>query len=661
MKMYLKKITSLTENRSYVLQLAPILLILIQVILIGCTKKDMEYMPDAFIKDWLICGPFPNCEDCSLIDYKHSSICKGFYTDYLAPLGGELAAVPEEGTIVKVKNKGIERKWYYYNSESDLIPLNDIMEPNDQVVAYAFCQVHSPETKKSILSVGSNDGLQVFMNGKKIHENHPLTGRWLQKDNDFIPVELKAGMNNLLLKIDEGGGDFGFVARFLNYDSTLAAIRENIDAYKTLSLVAFEDTLKASFGQPYKIAVLGPGSEVKIEIIHEKKGKLFEKLTAPGKEAAFDLTNIPDGFYLARASFPTPGDGMIISETRNFKGKLKRHEKVETLDKNLFPLTESGQSFFPIGTYGAPLRDYGLLKSSGYNFVVAAAKDLDSVYQAGLMAAVPVHGSKPNWFAEVRETIEKYKDHPAVLCWMLYDEPGYNRADLLDIYELYNIAHHADPIHPSYLVITNPAVYKTFGYCCDVLAVDTYPIAQGDITAVGGNIAKAISEIPDDLPVWHCGQLFAWPAQRRPTIREHRFMTYTAIIEGAKGLLWYTFDGFGQYLPEDDPSLWDYQIKLLTEIKTLAPVLLKGKMSRVIGLAEENKDIRYRYLDSPDGNYLLVANQSSTMAFTPLFKLRGAVSGKISVFGEGRSVDIVNHKFSDTFEPLDVHIYQIPR
>ena len=105
--------------------------------------------------------------------------------------------------------------------------------------------------KKSILSVGSNDGMQVFLNGMKIHEIHPRTGRWLQKDNDFIPVELKAGLNNLLLKIDEGGGDFGFVARFLNYDSTLAAVRSNLDAHKVLTLVAIEDTLTACFGNAF--------------------------------------------------------------------------------------------------------------------------------------------------------------------------------------------------------------------------------------------------------------------------------------------------------------------------------------------------------------------------------------------------------------------------
>lgn len=636
-----------------------ILCLLFLISLIGYANNEISYQEGSYIKDWLICGPFPNCEDCSTTNYYHNTKCTGFYTDYLASMGGELSAIPSEGSSVRVEEKNLERKWFRYQSEGDLIPLNDILDPNDLVVAYAFCQVNSPEAKKSILSLGSNDGIQAFLNGKKIHEIHPRTGRWLQRDNDFIPVELKAGLNNLLLKIDEGGGEFGFVARFLNYDSTMAAIRNNLDAHKVLSLVAYADTLKASFGKPYKISALSPGTDVKIELIHETAGKLAEISTAPGTEVPFALSSIPDGFYQARATFPTEEDGIIVSETRNFQGKLKRHPKVKMLDKNLMPIGNDGKPFFPIGTYGAPVEDYQKLKKAGYNFVVAAGSNLDKVHEAGLMAAVPVHGKKPHWFEEVRETIEKYKDHPAVLCWMLYDEPGYNRADLLDIYELYKVAHKADPDHPSYLVITNPRVYKTFGYCCDILAVDTYPVVQGDYTAVGENLARAVREIPDDLPVWHCGQMFAWPAQRRPTVQEHRFMTYAAVIEGAKGMLWYTYKGFGQYLPEDDPELWRSQKKLLAEINDLAVLYMEGKKGKEINMVNVLDDIKFRYIKSTKGNYLLVVNQSKTETLSPSFKMPKNVSQKISVYGEDRSIEIKNNQLTDTFKPLDVHIYQI--
>jgi hypothetical protein len=242
---------------------------------------------------------------------------------------------------------------------------------------------------------------------------------------------------------------------------------------------------------------------------------------------------------------------------------------------------------------------------------------------------------------------------------MLYDEPGYNRADLLDIYEIYNIAYKADPVNPSYLVITNPAVYKTFGRCCDVLAVDTYPIANGDITAVGGNIAKAYRESDGDIPVWHCGQLFKWPAQRRPTPQEHRFMTYITLIEGAKGMLWYTYKGYGQYLPVDDPALWSFHVSLLKELNDLAPLFIEGKVDKNITLDKDYYTIRTTLIRSPIGTYIIAANQSKTDTYSPEFQISEKLSGQVSVYGENRQLSILKGRFSDQFKPLDVHIYQL--
>jgi hypothetical protein len=617
-------------------------------------------MPGVFIKEWLLCGPFSNCEDCPKMDYKHGEKCMGFYTDYLESIGGEKKAIPTPGTTVSIDKRNLEQKWFSYHSTTDHIPLNDILAPNDMVVAYAFCQVQSPKKQKSILAVGSNDGLQVFLNGEKVHENHPRNGRWLQKDNDYVPVELNSGQNNLMLKIDEGGGEFGFVARFLDYDSTMADIRKNIEKHKALTIVDIEDILRVRFGEPFKISTLNPGGEVTIGIVHEKVGKQAELKTIPGTEVRFPLAQIPEGFLVARATFMTPDDGRIVSETRHFKGKLARHPRPKGLNRDLLPVLENGQPIFPIGTYGAPPEDYQVLKEAGYNFVVAAASNLDKVHEAGLKAAVPVHGTKPHWFSEVRETISQYKDHPAVLCWMLFDEPGYNRADLLDIYELYNIAYETDPVHPSYLVITAPTVYKTFGRCCDILAVDTYPIAQGDITSVSENLSRAYRESDGDLPVWHCGQLFNWPAQRRPTPQEHRFMTYVTLIEGAKGLLWYTYKGYGQYLPVDDPELWQFHIELLREINTLAPLFMEYGLGKSVSLIEKNENIRGSYKSSKIGTFVIAANQSKTDTYMTDFQLESKITGQMSVYGENRMIPIENGRFRDEFKPLDVHIYKLP-
>ena len=633
------------------------------VLIIACQSQKPIYQfsgkDTPYFRDWLLCGPFPNCPDCDPIDYKHDERCKGFYTDYLESIGGEQNACPQKGTLINVPDMGMKRKWFHYHSETDKIPFNSIFEPNDLVVAYAFCQVNSNNQQKAILSLGSNDGVKVFLNGEKVHENHPLNGRWLQKDNDYVPINLKEGINNFLFKVDEGTGDFGLVVRLLNYDSTLTAIRDNLDSHKALTLVTEKKLLIAQFGKPFKIGALYPEGEAVIEIFDEKSKKLAEKRGLPGSQLDFRLADFPDDFLLARATLETPDDGTIISEKRHFIGKLKRHPVAKMLNSQSMPLGDNGEPFFPIGTYGAPIEDYDRLKDAGYNFVVAGVGNLDKVQQAGLKAAVPVHGKKPHWFSAVRDTISKYKDHPAVLCWMLYDEPGYNRADLLDIYKIYNIAYQADSYHPSYLVITTNSVYETFGRCCDILCIDTYPIANGNILDVGNNIALASALSENNQPVWHCGQMFQWPAQRRPTPQEHRFMTYFALMQGAKGVLWYTYKGYGQYLPEDDPDLWEAHKKLLSELNSLSPLWMSAGNGSKIAVKDEEMPIRARLKKSPIGTFIIAVNTSKTDAFTPEFILNEFQNAQVSVYGEKRTLTISNGRLTDTFQPLDVHIYKV--
>ncbi len=627
----------------------------------GCEKNEdhsqiqTNLELNTFIKDWLILGPFPNCDTCSTTDYMHGEHCTGFYTDYLKSIGGEKNVIPGEGMQVDVSDNN-SKTWSVLHSSEDQIHFSELLNPKDMVVAYAFTQVLSPKHQKVILSVGSNDGLRVFLNGEEVHKSHPLHGRWLQSDNDYVPVNLKKGTNNLLLKIDQGVGDFGYVARFFDYDSIITTIRKDIDKYKELKAVAIADTLVTSFGTRDKITVLNPKAKVTIELIHEKNGKLDVHIVEPGDDADFLLTSVPDGFLNIKASFPTLNNGVIISETRYYKGELKRHPRVARMAEDLAILDEKGNSFFPIGTYGAPVEDYKKLKDAGYNFVVTGVDNLDEVHKAGLLAAVHVSGKTPQDFTAF---INKYKDHPAILCWMLYDEPGYNKADLQFIYDIYNAAYKADQVHPSYLVITHNSVYRTFGPLCDVLAIDTYPIADGSIEDVGGNIALAYDQLEYKVPIWNCGQMFSWPNQRRPNPQEHRFMTYASIINGAKGTLWYTYKGYGQDLPVDDPELWEAQKILLSELNELAPLFLEPGFGKEVQELSKSKFIQAIVKNSPIGTFVMASNSSKTETVQAVLKIDPKFDGKITVANENREVFIKNGVIRDEFKPLDVHIYKL--
>jgi alpha-glucosidase len=77
-----------------------------------------------------------------------------------------------------------------------------------QTVAYAFTYLHAPEDMDATLALGTDDGVLVLLNGKEVWRVDE--GRAYLSKQDRVPVQLKKGVNTLLLKIKQGGGDWGF-------------------------------------------------------------------------------------------------------------------------------------------------------------------------------------------------------------------------------------------------------------------------------------------------------------------------------------------------------------------------------------------------------------------------------------------------------------------
>ncbi|MCA9428152.1 MAG: hypothetical protein KC994_23940, partial [Candidatus Omnitrophica bacterium] len=222
----------------------------------------------------------------------------------------------------------------------------------------------------------------------------------------------------------------------------------------------------------------------------------------------------------------------------------------------------------------------------------------------------------------------------------------------------YELVHKIDPVHPSYLVITDPRVYQTFGRCCDVLAIDTYPISKKfPINDVGANIAKAYSESDGDLPVWHCGQLFAWPSDRVPTPEENRFMNYLALMDGAKGLLWYAMNWYGKSLEDQAPELWEAHLNLILEIKSLERFFIAPGFGKELKVKDPHGVIRANLKATPKGERLILALNSSTESRSEaVIPVQGNTA---EVVGENRTVPIEAGTLKDRFEPLSVHLYLV--
>jgi hexosaminidase len=162
-------------------------------------RLAIEGVSGQYFQFWLLCGPFPNAGG------------KGRKTDYLVPMGGEAQARPVPGMEFSTLD-GREERWFKYDSPLySEIDLSSVFEDNTSVVAYAYCRIESPDKRRVRATFGSNDGIQIILNGKKILEKEAK--RSLIPDEDEVQLDLEKGKNDLLLKIDQNKGAWGFSFR----------------------------------------------------------------------------------------------------------------------------------------------------------------------------------------------------------------------------------------------------------------------------------------------------------------------------------------------------------------------------------------------------------------------------------------------------------------
>ncbi len=153
------------------------------------------------INRWMVIGPFENpwenaldvaFEPESEIDFTQT--CKG--------KNGKTAAwkriertVDEESVL----------------TNEFLVDLHDATGGfSEYAVAYAVTYLDSPNDRDAVLAVGSDDGVAVWVNGEVVHRNH--VGRPYTSRKDIVPVHLKKGRNELMLKISQGNAGWEFCA-----------------------------------------------------------------------------------------------------------------------------------------------------------------------------------------------------------------------------------------------------------------------------------------------------------------------------------------------------------------------------------------------------------------------------------------------------------------
>ncbi|MBO0700642.1 MAG: hypothetical protein J2P46_19755, partial [Zavarzinella sp.] len=143
----------------------------------------------AFVRDWLVVGPFADPDR------------KGHATAY----------PPETDPVDQAKEyKGVGSllRWRPHNSPTDYVDFAGLFRIQDPAVGYAVCWVKSDKARPAQLSLGSNDGIKVWVNAKVVADR--AVSRSASPGQDKVACEFAAGWNELRVKVDNTGGPWGF-------------------------------------------------------------------------------------------------------------------------------------------------------------------------------------------------------------------------------------------------------------------------------------------------------------------------------------------------------------------------------------------------------------------------------------------------------------------
>lgn len=159
-------------------------------------KLGGEFDPaheEGFVTRWHLAGPF------KIADPKSWNECP--FSD----------AQPDVKAKTAIVGREYEWKAFHTPELNGVVPLAKTLGPGDEQAAYAYAEITVDATQQIRLLIGSDDGLVLWLNGKRILAT--LDERRLTVDQDRVDVDLVAGVNRLLIKSINLAGDWAFCLR----------------------------------------------------------------------------------------------------------------------------------------------------------------------------------------------------------------------------------------------------------------------------------------------------------------------------------------------------------------------------------------------------------------------------------------------------------------
>ena len=257
-----------------------------------------------FMKTWLLAGPVSVSSDT--LAPADSLQVKAFKGDNLTSVN-VIAGKPV--SFVRIKDKDV--KWKLFSSAKDIVDLDSFYKSKDFVYTYALAEINAPKAENVFLGVGSDDGIRVWLNGKLVHDNWILRG--VVKDDDFVPLKLVKGSNQLLFKVQDMQSGWGFIARLLDKPALSeqlnnAAATGNLDKIKLLINGGVDIDAGNENGITPVVAAKISGRDDVVQML----------LKAGAKDKAVPSSEtLIDNFYSSLKGKEAPGIAILVAKDGN--------------------------------------------------------------------------------------------------------------------------------------------------------------------------------------------------------------------------------------------------------------------------------------------------------------------------------------------------------
>lgn len=230
----------------------------------------------------------------------------------------------------------------------------------------------------------------------------------------------------------------------------------------------------------------------------------------------------------------------------------------------------AADSFLPIGVYHALVGerfgrryDLALFRDAGFNTIhVWEGQRLADIAPAARDAGLRLIFDQPT----AAELAADNRDPASpVLAWIADQEPtGFTKAEdwparLAAVRQRIKEIRDAGSPHPGIIIDTAQFLgeraerWAAFNSAAEITSHFNYPLSTRfplvSLSTLGGvpqSVGKAVELAHERKPVWFVLQAFASPRQgwRLPEPGEFRAMAYTALIHGATGLVYFSYDSF---------------------------------------------------------------------------------------------------------------------